>query len=318
MSCTQYNTKLFVGVNFSPSVSPQDSFYLIASSGGAVYYIDTLDTEEKIIPFAGASFPSGTVDFTILDKGLKKTAERRVFINNRDCTAKVNVNYDVDTSPVCHEVTVRINITDPGGAPLKSSCSVSVTDDSKPAPYMSTGGIFASLLLDSNPDSGKLIQQDPDITDADRDLILMTNDNRQYKTEQFATSNTQFHGNHPTVKGKVINALTKKTRKNIPVTLFTADGKYFGNVLTDEAGSFSFACDDIPDSTLIYLQTTPKSGLIQNELLVDEERFPASTLSLRSPTAEKPDRKPEKINTTPQQQQKVDLEVELSEVQTIL
>jgi hypothetical protein len=280
LTCNSIYDKLYVSVSGDVS----EDCYLLAHSRGIVYHVEPWKPDGKAVAFTRSSFPSGILHLLLFDREMNPVSERLVFILNDD-QAGLKVQTDRETHPARNRIAVNIELTDAAGRPLTGSCSVAVTED-RATPSDAGADIISSLLLASdigeNIGNPAFFLQNSRLSAFALDLLMMTNGWRRYDVKRLVRGEFQHPDILPEVrqevKGTVRNLLTGRPAKDMPVTLFTSDGKYFGTVSTDNNGRFVFLNADMPDSTTVFLQTSPKSGLNRYELILEEEHFPPKTL----------------------------------------
>jgi hypothetical protein len=161
--------------------------YLLLSVRGAVYAaIETKpDNRQVKIHIPLKMYPKGIVQVTLYDSLFRPLAERLVFNNRSDQKMFIKVETDKKTYSPREKVTLKLNVTDASGNPVKSSLSLAVTDASKSDSVMSFHDIESYLYLTSEL-KGEINYKLLNLSDTTsngntkRDLVMMTQGWRNY------------------------------------------------------------------------------------------------------------------------------------------
>ena len=171
--------------------------YLLISVRGAVYAsIETkLENKPLKIHLPLKMYPKGIVQLTLYDSLFRPLAERLVFNNRPDQKMFINVEPDKKVYNMREKVTLKFNVTDASGNPVRSSLSLAVVDASKSDSTISCPDIESYLYFTSELKGGtnyKLLNLFDTTSDGitKRDLVMMTQGWRNYLWNSIRYTNT--------------------------------------------------------------------------------------------------------------------------------
>ena len=263
--------------------------YLLAHTRGMVQYVGLWDHKKNLLVFQSDLFPSGVVHFILFDAGMNPLSERLFFVNNQN-QAQVAYQQDKENFTPRSLVKNRVTLTNNDGAPLDGNFSVAVTSD-REVVTDSTTNILTQLLLSSDL-RGHI--ENPAYyfhhTNESRwalDLLMRTQGWRRYNIADLA----QGHFSEPTlpleigaeISGTVKSLLLDRSVEDIEVTVAAMNGGHFDYTKTDKDGRFYLNGGELPDSTRFIVHAVPRKGILDMNLIVDEETFPERTLSTVPP-----------------------------------
>jgi len=266
----------------SASEAPKDSLFLLAHVRGAVVYANWWNYQKGIISFDKRVFPSGVVQFLLLDKDLNPISERLVFCNNNDQT-KIFFSTDQKSYHPRQLISAHVGVADQNNKPLKGNFSVSVVDE-KDVPADTCFNILSTLLLTSELkgyiDSPSFyFQNNNKLAEIGLDLLMMTHGWRRYNLPEIIKGNLEEPKEKPEVSQTISGIVKEGLMMNKPadhstVTMVALNSKYMDMGETDQNGRFSFNGLEFPDSTRFLVQALTSKGKDHLELTVDPESYP--------------------------------------------
>ena len=266
----------------SASDAPQDSLFLLAHVRGAVIYANWWNYQKGVIYFDKRIFPSGVIQFLLLDKKLNPLSERLAFCNNRD-QAKVLVRTSQTDYHPRQLVSAQVRVTDQNEKPLGGNFSVAVVDE-KDVPADTCFNILSTLLLTSELkgyiDSPSFyFQKNNKLAAVGLDLLMMTHGWRRYHLSQIIKGNPEKPKVKPevsqTISGIVRGGLMmNKPADHTSVTMVALNSNYMDMKQTDSEGRFSFSNIEFPDSAKFMVQALTPKGKAHLKLSVDSASFP--------------------------------------------
>ncbi|MBK0381025.1 alpha-2-macroglobulin family protein [Mucilaginibacter segetis] len=257
-------------ITTAPGIKADGNYTLIAQTNDGVYFGSHLNLNAGYdnIRIAKSKFPSGIVSFVILDSTYKPVCQRKIFINHHD-----QLTLEVATDSIKYQpndsISVKLNVCDVAGNPVRGSFSVAVTDDSFVTNKKYNDNINSHLLLTSElkgniEDPAWYFSDDPESAKALDDLMLTqgwtgfdwdTPD--VFKTEPAFTAETDNE-----ISGR-LQKLFKKPIKDANVKLFSINKKY-GIILADTVsnanGEFMFHGLPVVDTIAYTIHVTDKKG----------------------------------------------------------
>jgi hypothetical protein len=260
------------------------TLYLIAQSGGKVYYAAEAKLEKTayMAAVAKSRFPTGIVLFTLLSSGGEPLNERLAFIDNHDLL-KLELKTKKKTYAAREKTELTLNAKDRNGKAVSGSFSVSVTDESKlPADTIDENNILSNLLLTSElkgtvEQPAYYFSNQDEKTAADLDNLLLTQGYHQFEWKR-ALSNEQAPVQYAAERSLAISGTVKKNGKPLPntkVTLFNKTGGVFVlDTLTDNKGRFAFRDLLFADSTKFLVQAKVDNGQENVTLELDTPAAP--------------------------------------------
>lgn len=264
------------------------TFNLVGQSGGKVYYAAKSKpgntTFTAVIP--KNKFPSGIAQFTLFSSAGAPLNERLVFVNNPDDRLNLNVSTDRQSYSPRQKIGLNINAKDNEGKPAVGSFSVAVINESKvPVDENNESNIFASLLLTS--DIKGYIEQPAyyfnnvsDKTNADLDLLMMTQGYHRYEWKDILSSN-QPANRYPqqtnfTISGRVTTPSGSPVAGGKVELLNFGDGIIQVDTVTDKAGRFAFNDILFADSIKFLIQARTAKNKRDVIITIDSMPPPAA------------------------------------------
>ena len=132
-------------------LSKKGPFYIIGHSRGVVCFgaVITAENNPKKFVIPRSAFPTGIVRITVLDPEKNIVNERMIFTDHRD-NLNISLISSVSSFKTGDSISLEIYVKTEYGNPVKSSLSVSVTDDARLAnPPNHNNNILSTLLLTS-------------------------------------------------------------------------------------------------------------------------------------------------------------------------
>ena len=262
----------------SADVQPT-SYFLLAHIKGAVLYFEAWETPENPVAFSNETFPSGIIQFILLDKDLKPLSERLLFNKNND-QASVKFSTDKEVYEPRDKVVTSLSIIDATNLSLAGELSVSITDDNDIA-VDTLDTILSNLLLSSElkgyiEDPAFYLQNNNQAVFA-MDLLMMTHGWRRYNIPEVIQGRMEIpeipYETSQVITGSVKGLLMGKAIENSEIYLHTSSGDV-ATAEANERGEFMFVNFDFPDSTKYFINALGKKGRSNVELFIKEETFP--------------------------------------------
>ena len=280
---------IYISVLQPAGVNNHSPLYLMAHTRGMIHFVDQWDHEKNMIILPLDGFPSGVLHLILFDHHLNPVSERLVFIHNND---QAQVTYQTDRESYTPRTLVKnyITLTDPNGAPLSGTFSVSVTSDREVLPDTTTN-ILTQLLLTSDlhghiEHPSSYFQNTPESNHA-LDLLMMTQGWRRYHAAEWAQGHftTPLFPLEPVsgISGIVQGLSTGKPQDEVEVNVIALSYGYYDVTQTNQEGRFFLPINEWPDSTRFLVSVKPSRGLINMDLILDKETFPDRTLSAFPP-----------------------------------
>ncbi|MGB3105350.1 hypothetical protein [Sphingobacterium siyangense] len=126
-----------------------DKLYLLAHVRGAVVYFAPFKIGRKNYIFDRRLFPSGIVQFLLLDSGFNPLSERLTFSNREEDKTLAKLSFQRDFYKVRDKVEVSVSLKGSNGGPLKGIFSAAVTDQGFGVAD-TANSILSTLLLTSD------------------------------------------------------------------------------------------------------------------------------------------------------------------------
>lgn len=260
---------------------PIDSFLLLIHSRGVVYFIKPLKENEGII--TESILPAGINSFSVIDSLGNTYCERLVFVRPL-LSPQVTFNSDNTSCGKREPVALSYNILSSTGKPFEGDFSISVTDNKNVVNDTINDNMLSYLLLSSdikgyieNPAS--YFADNSNATREKTDLLMLTQGWRRFNTADYVKNHIKVPEYYleagQTISGKVLN-LFMKPAKECDVIMFSGYKNSISVAKTDTAGRFLIDGIQFPDSTTIALKAKSKLKLVDVELIVDKDQFPAA------------------------------------------
>lgn len=276
--------KFLVSVLKSADIKDTKSLFLLAHSRGEVKYAKPWDFSDDFISFDEKSFPSGIVQFVLLDTEMNPLSERLIFCLNDD-QAVVTYKTDSPSYGSREHVKAHIRATDSEKRPLTGNFSIAVTDD-RDVIVDTNYTLLSNLLLTSElkgniEDPAFYLQKDNRKARAALDVLMLTQGWRRYRIPEVIRGKFQLPSSSleigQEIAGEVrtIGLFKSKPMKKGKVSAMSMQANYLNLVETDENGKFQINGFEFPDSTEIILQALTTKGKPGVELIVYPDSFPA-------------------------------------------
>ncbi|WP_159523661.1 hypothetical protein [Sunxiuqinia indica] len=260
-----------------------DSVFLVAHVRGVIVYADWWKKSKPIIRFDQRLFPSGVVQFLLLDKHMNPLSERLTFVDNMtDALVSLSLNNSVIKPRKL--VTGQVKLTDQSNSPLVGNFSISVVDENL-TNVDTAFNIKADLLLRSelkgyiaNP--AYYFESDNKHAKVGVDLLMMTHGWRRYNIPQIIKGKFELSTIQPErsqqVSGIVKDGLLLNSNAGDHVdVLILGDNSTYNDVTsTDKKGEFKFEGIEFPDGTGFVLQVLKRNGSKHLFLDIKEDSIP--------------------------------------------
>lgn len=238
------------------------SFYLVAQSGGVVYYAaqTVMQNLSYTANIPKSKFPTGIVQLTLFSSGGYALCERVVFIQHND---QLNLGLKTDKPSYTTRQNVRMSVSAKNNAaPVVGSFSVAVLDDtSVPTNEDSETTILSYLLLTSDLkgyiEKPNYYFNKPDQEKLDNlDILMLTQGYRRFSYEDILADKNPPVYIMPEQGIEVSGIL--RTTTGLPVgkaniRLLIPDRNYSAETITDLSGNFKFSNVTVMDTSKITL-----------------------------------------------------------------
>lgn len=238
------------------------SFYLVAQSGGVVYYAAQTVLQNLVYSAAIPTnkFPTGIVQITLFSSGGYALCERVIFIQHND---QLNLTLKTDKPSYTTRQNVKISVSAKNStAPVVGSFSVAVLDDtSVPTDENAETTILSNILLTSDLkgyiEKPNYYFNKPDQEKLDNlDILMLTQGYRRFSYEDILADKTPPIYIAPEQGIEVSGIL--RTNTGLPVgkasiRLLIPDKNYSTETTTDMSGNFRFTNVVVQDTSKITL-----------------------------------------------------------------
>ncbi|BAU55196.1 hypothetical protein MgSA37_03377 [Mucilaginibacter gotjawali] len=239
------------------------AFYVIAQSGGNIYYTAQSTLEDQVFTAAidKKRFPTGIVQFTLFAGDGEPLNERSAFIENND-TLQLKIDNPVKTFAPGQKVTLNLDVKNPAGQPVMGAFSAAVTNESMLlGDEASDLEIFSSLLLTSDlkgyvEKPGYYFTNTNDQTRADLDVLLLTQGYQRFEWKPIWSNTPAQIAYQPETTLDLAGSIKTYAGKPVPyakISLIAAKDNYITDTVTNAEGNFIFKNPELPDSARVLL-----------------------------------------------------------------
>lgn len=281
LSVDQTTDDFLVSIKSSSSLPDDDGEILVAHSRGQLFYASDWNQDQKYIRFRKSMFPSGILQFLLLNKAGEALSERLVFCLNED-QAVASVQTDQKNYGKRERIHSRVKVQDRNGHRLSGTFSVSVTDEGV-VRKDTCSSILTSLLLDSElrgpvESPAYYFRKNNRHSEAALDALMLTQGWRRYNLPAVLQGKYE----EPVleveagaeISGSVVSFSRNKPLPDSFVSLIAMDGSYCNSTTTDAGGRYHFNGFEWPDSTKFVLQALNKRGNDLVKLTIDSFSYP--------------------------------------------
>jgi len=267
-------------------------FYIIAQSGGTVYYAAQTNLQNLLYTsiVAKSKFPTGILQFSLLTSEGDPLSERLVFIQHNDLL-NVAINTDKQLYTTRQRVHMNLSVKNKD-VPDVGTFSLSVTDESK-VPYNedSETTILSTLLLTSDL---KGYIEKPNYyfnhVDAKRvddlDVLMLTQGYRRFDYGDIVAGKNPQLSFLPEQGITVSGKLRSSSGIEVPhanIHLNFSDRLSPEDATTDESGNFRFSNLNFKDSTKIVLSAKNNPNYKDLVITANSDTWPALVKNINSP-----------------------------------
>jgi hypothetical protein len=238
------------------------SFYLVAQSGGVVYYAAStvLQNLTYSANIPKSKFPTGILQVTLFSSGGYALCERTVFIQHND---QLSLNLKTDKPSYTVRQNVKMSVTALNKtAPVVGSFSVAVLDDATiPSDENNEQTILSNILLTSDLkgyiEKPNYYFNKPDQEKLDNlDILMLTQGYSRFNYEDILADKNPPIYVAPEQSIEVTGIL--RTNTGLPVSkgsirLIVPDNNFSAETLTDMTGNFKFSDVVVRDTSKITL-----------------------------------------------------------------
>ncbi|BAU55194.1 carboxypeptidase-like regulatory domain-containing protein [Mucilaginibacter gotjawali] len=284
-------------------------FYVIAQSGGKIYYTAQSTLEDQVFTAAidKKRFPTGIVQFTLFAGDGEPLNERSAFIENND-TLQLKLNNPFKTFAPGQKVTLNLDVKNPAGQPVMGAFSAAVTNESMLlGDEASDLEIFSSLLLTSElkgyvEKPGYYFTNTNDQTRADLDVLLLTQGYQRFEWKQIWSNTPAQIAYQPETTLDLAGSIKTYAGKPVPyakISLIAAKDNFITDTITNAEGNFIFKNPELPDSARVLLsakKTTNNNNVNISinkpgyaPVIKEKQATYINTITVELPAAIKPD-----------------------------
>jgi hypothetical protein len=268
------------------------SFYIIAQSGGTIYYTALVGLQSLVYTgsVAKSKFPTGILQVTLFAANGEPLSERIVFIQHNDA-----LNLSLMTNVLSYNARQNVKMTFSAknrSLPVEGSFSVAVIDETKvPFDEDAETTILSSLLLTSDlrgyiEKPGYYFNHADKKAISDLDILMLTQGYRRFSYADLMADK------YPPVKfspekGIVVSG-TLRTSMGLPVfkgnvNLRLPSRNISVNGLTDADGHFIFSNVSIFDSSKVVLSARNNASSGNMMIIADRELYQPVTKNMDDP-----------------------------------
>jgi hypothetical protein len=266
------------------------SFYIIAQSGGAVYFAaqTILQGLTYTAEIPKSKFPTGIVQLTLFSERGIALSERIVFIQHND---QLNLSLVTDKKAYTTRQKVKIAVSAKNNTlPVEGNFSVAVVDETKvPVNEENETTILSNLLLTSDikgyieKPNYYFISKDASVA-ANLDILMLTQGYRRISYRNIITDKYPQIYLYPEQQGlEVVGMLRNNTgmpiaKGNLRIQI---PGKnYFAETVTDMVGNFKFSKLNFPDSSQVIISARNNPNSRNLMISVNGESYQPATKNL--------------------------------------
>ncbi len=253
--------------------------YVVLQMGDKILFEQAIESENNAmgkLAIATKDFPMGIARLTLFDQNGTPRNERLVFLN-RHKSLNINIKTDKAQYNPREKVSMKINVSDDKGQPVKGNFSLAVADDAQLTfANDKQGHILASLLLESEL-KGKI--EEPNFYFDTKetkslealDYLMLTQGWRKFEwkdvgKEKEIVESYKFKNENATIKGYVVDAESKNRIGKLKIELLPDNIVTYSN----ENGEYEFKNVDLTAAKqIIYLNKIINIYAYQNDLILN-------------------------------------------------
>ena len=192
LQINRQQNKMYVAIN-KVNDRVDSPLFILAHLRGAVLYCEQVGPDFEYLIFNNSFFPSGIIQFLLINENRDILSERLVFNYNENDIAQIDFKTDKESYASKEHVLAEVTLSDITGHAIKGNFSVSITDDKDILPD-STENIVSQILLTSelkghieNPNY--YLQTEDKKVSAALDLLMLTQGWRRYDINKIIRGN---------------------------------------------------------------------------------------------------------------------------------
>lgn len=275
-----------IRVRVAANVEAPVDCYLIAESGSTVCYGAHIlvNGGAMFLNISPNIFPTGIIRFTLLNAARQPLNERLLYIDHDDGLC-INIAPGKLKYALRDSISVDLQVTDHGGAPVKGDFSIAVTDDTQVKTDSLSDNIVTNMLFTADlkgyvEQPGYYFAERSPQRKVELDNLLLTQGWVGYSWQQVFggpvkpayAAEQEF-----VVTGRVSNPFNKPVEK-AGITLMTKRPVMAMDTMTNKEGRFSFPGLFPVDTAVYFIQARRKNGSnFGIRLDVDEFKQPVFT-----------------------------------------
>jgi len=245
-------------------------FYLLAQSGGKVYYTAKGRLEHPVFTaeIPKNRFPTGITQFTLFSQNGEPIAERVVFMQSDD-TIKMALSSSSKTYAIKEKVKINLDTKAENELPVAGTFSVSVINMSRlPLNENAESTILNNLLLTS--DLKGYIEQPNyyfnhinDQTRADLDMLMLTQGYRRLEWKKILNNTDEPVTYQPETLLEIAGSIKTQGKKPVPngkIILAATRAALLVDTVADSLGNFRFTNINLTDTDKVILRASKQNN----------------------------------------------------------
>lgn len=255
--------------------SQSDTVYLLAHVRGAILYLAPWQSGRQTYVFDKRAFPSGLVQFLLLDRQWNPLAERLAFSQRTEEQGTADIKLQKGGFEKREKVEVAVSLQNNQGEPLKGYFSVAVTNDSTGMTDTSHS-ILATILLSSELrgtiETPAFYLQEDSLAKAALDLLLLVHGWRRYDLSAVLKGQMLSPKGNPEqfmkIRGRVKSVSVFDWGRNYAIRIRGVNNSYKNDVRTDNKRTFVFDSLEYADGAGFHI-----SAIKKGEYFPDGDRY---------------------------------------------
>jgi len=260
------------------------SFYLVAQSGGKVFYTAAAKLVVPVFTatIAKSRFPTGIVQFTLFSQSGQPLNERIIFIQNDDAL-KLTLSPAAETYGTRQRVKMELGTGSNDKEHAIGSFSVSVTNESRvPVNENAENTILSNLLLTADikgyvEQPNYYFNNPTEQTRADLDILMLTQGYRRFEWKQVLKNAILPPTYLPETSLELVGSIKTPSGKPVPGggVIFTAlRENVIKDTVTDADGNFKFANLNLVDTVKTIVRARKHSNGSNVAIYLQQPNYP--------------------------------------------
>jgi len=265
-------------------------FYLVAQSGGKVYYTaqGKLAAEVFTTRIAKSRFPSGIVQFTLFSQRGEPLNERVIFIRNDD-TIKLKLFSPSQKYTTRQKVKIDIGTSNGKDPALQGSFSVSVINESRVSVNENAEVTILNSLLLTSDIKGYIEQPNyyfnstDDGAQANLDILMLTQGYRRFEWKKVLNNSELPPAYQPERSLEITGGVKTPSGNPAPngkVTLMASRENFLADTVADMNGNFKFTDLELSDTAKTIIRARKQHNGSNVAIYVKQPSYPAIVKSI--------------------------------------